>query len=724
MRVKTSYTPDYENERDVKQILQSLKTGKTEIAEVPTPSSTDGHVLIKTNKTLLSLGTERMLIEFGKAGYLGKMRQQPEKVGLVIDKIKTDGLQPTLDAVFSKLDQPLALGYSNVGTISAIGSGLHGFEIGDRVVSNGKHAEFVNVPKHLVAKIPSNVTDEEASFTVVGAIALQGIRLANPTLGESIAVIGLGLIGLLTVQLLIANGCRVIGLDFDPAKLALAQEFGAQTINLSEVEDPVAVATRFARGHGVDAVIITASSKSNDPVRQAAQMSRKRGRIILVGVVGLELSRNDFFEKELSFQVSCSYGPGRHDPSYEEGGKDYPVGFVRWTEQRNFEAFLDMLANKKLNLDPLISHRFDIDQANEAYATLLGNESPLGIVLNFPHSDKVNKAEPHQTNNKSETKSNDISQELSVSFIGAGQYALSKLIPAFQSSKVHLDTVVSRNGVSGLHAMQKFGFVKNVTDLNEVWSNDKTNCVVIATQHASHGQLVVSALRAGKHVFVEKPLCLTLDELAEIKEAYESAQKSETGINPILMVGFNRRFAPQIKIMKALLDQETAPKAFTMTINAGEVNPNHWTQRPDIGGGRIIGEACHFIDLLLFLANSSITAWQRLSMKNSTNDTVSIQLAFKDGSIGTIHYFANGNKKIVKERLEVFVDNKILQLNNFRKLSGHGWKDFNKMNLWRQDKGQSACANAFVEAAYKGTVAPIPFDELVSTSKICIELSE
>ena len=371
----------------MKQILQSLKTGDTKLADVPVPGVKRGQLLIQTSKTLISAGTERMLVEFGKASWIDKARQQPDKVRMVLDKIRTDGLLPTVEAVLNKLDQPLPLGYCNAGRVVEVGAGVEGFAPGDRVVSNGKHADVVAVPMNLCAKVPDKVTGEEAAFTVLGAIALQGIRLVNPTLGETVVVTGLGLIGLVTVQLLRAHGCRVLGIDFDADKLALARQFGAETVDLSTGQDPVVVAQAFSRGRGVDAVIVTAATKSSEPMHQAALMCRKRGRIVLVGVTGLELSRADFFEKELTFQVSCSYGPGRYDPSYEEKGQDYPVGFVRWTEQRNFEAVLDMMADGRLDVKPLISHRFAITEAEQAYELVGGAAPSLGILLEYPAGD-------------------------------------------------------------------------------------------------------------------------------------------------------------------------------------------------------------------------------------------------------------------------------------------------------------------------------------------------
>ena len=700
----------------MKQILQSLKNGATEVAEVPCPATKRGHLLVRSTRTLVSVGTERMLVEFGKAGWIEKARQQPDKVRMVLDKIKTDGLMPTLEAVFNKLDQPLPLGYCNVGRVMEVGSGLVGYAPGDRIVSNGKHAEAVCVPINLTARVPDNVTDDEAAFTVLGAIALQGIRLVQPTLGETVVVTGLGLIGLVTVQLLRAHGCRVLGLDFDPEKLALARKFGADVVNLAAGEDPVKAAQAYSRGRGVDAVIITASTKSNEPMHQAALMCRKRGRIVLVGVTGLELSRADFFEKEITFQVSCSYGPGRYDANYEERGNDYPVGFVRWTEQRNFEAVLDMMSDGRLDVKPLISHRFAITDAEAAYELVGGGAPSLGILLEYPGADQKADSEVRRTTvelARPATGAPPARGNASIGFIGSGNYATAVLIPAFKDAGARLRTVASSGGVSGVHAGRKFGFEATTTDTNGVFADRDVNAIVVSTRHDSHAGLVCQALRAGKHVFVEKPIALRPEELREIEAA-----RASCGANPpIVMVGFNRRFAPQVVRLKSLLAGATGPKSFIMTVNAGAIPGEHWTQDRDVGGGRIIGEGCHFIDLLRFLAGQPIKSVRAHAMEAAAGDTVSVDLGFADGSIGTVHYFANGSKAFPKERLEVFAQGRVVQLDNFRKLVGFGWPGFSKMNLWRQDKGQKACAAAFVQAVATGGPAPIPFDEVIEVAE-------
>lgn len=728
----------------MKQILLNIKTGETELAEIPVPLVKPGHLLIRSTNSLISAGTERRLVEFGKAGWLEKARQQPDKVKQVIDKIKTDGLLPAIDAVMSKLDQPLPLGYCNVGAVIDVGGDFNviGFNKGERVVSNGPHAEVVSVPRNLCARIPDKVSDEEAVFTVLGAIGLQGVRLAQPTLGECFVIIGLGLIGQLTVQILRANGCRVLGIDLDSSRCALARQFGAETVDISKAEDPLVSANSFSRGRGVDGVLITAATKSNEPIHQAARMCRKHGRIVLVGVTGLELRRDDFYNKELSFQVSCSYGPGRYDPEYEEKGHDYPLGFVRWTEQRNLEAVLDLMAEGKIEVAPLISHRFRIEEAVAAYELIsTGKEPFIGVILTYneqsgkhsPPSDSAFPESPATLQLKEKADRVLTPAAPVIGFIGAGDFSGKVILPVLKKTGVRLKTISSSGGVSGTHLGKKFNFETSTTDANEIFSDPEINAIFIITRHNSHGAFVLEALRAGKHVYVEKPLCLNYKELEQIKSTlYEqrrlAADKEGTGVSHdsalILMVGFNRRFAPQIQKIKSMLTGLKEPKAMVMTVNAGILPPEHWTQDPEVGGGRIIGEACHFVDLLRYLVGQPIIWVTPCKMKkDGPQDILSFSLRFADGSIGTIHYFANGNKAFPKERLEIFCSGRILQLENFVNLRGFGWPGFRKMNLWRQDKGHRAEIEAFIKAVRDGGPSPIPFEEIEEITKITFEIA-
>jgi len=695
----------------VKQLQQNLSTGDTTIVDAPDPQASKNSFLVRTSLSLISAGTERTLTDFGKASLLEKARQQPEKVKMVLEKIQTDGLMPTIEAVRSKLDQPISLGYSSVGVVTEVGVLVEGFNAGDRVVSNGLHSSLVKTTANLSARIPDSVNDASAAFTVVSSIALQGVRLSAPTLGESFAVIGTGLIGLLTVQLLRAHGCRVLAVDLDDGKLALAKQFGAEVCNPQSGADPVADGMVFSRGLGMDGVIITASTKSNDPITQAARMCRKRGRIVLVGVTGLELNRADFYEKELTFQVSCSYGPGRYDKDYEEKGRDYPVGFVRWTEQRNFEAVLDLMAAGKLDLEPLISHKFKFEEVNKAYEKLSSDKTALGILLEYAEESQ----EQNTSSVKLDTGNSSNPSKVVLACIGAGNYASRILIPAFKKVNSRLHTLVSEGGVSGAVEGKKSGFEIASTDIASVLGNDEVNSVVIATRHDSHASLTIDSLKASKHVFVEKPLCINSDDLTLIEQAYAES-------NRLLVVGFNRRFAPHIVKIKQLLESSLEPHAFVMTVNAGAIPNNHWTQDSETGGGRLIGEACHFVDLLRFLTGSSITKYNLMEMDSENGDTATINLKFEDGSTGNIHYFANGDKSFPKERLEVFSGGKILQLDNFRKLKAYGWTGFKRMNLMRQDKGQNACVEAFVRAIEEGKESPIPFEEIVEVTRVCIDM--
>lgn len=699
----------------MKQFLHYLATGSSDLLDLPCPAVAPGHLLILTAFSLVSAGTERMLVEFGKASWIDKARTQPDKMQQVLEKTRTDGLLTTFDAVRNKLDQPLAFGYSNSGTVVAVGAGVSGFQVGDRVVSNGPHAELVAVPQHLCSLIPAAVSDEAASFTVLAAIGLQGIRLAQPTLGETFVVSGLGLIGLLTAQLLAAQGCRVLGLDPDPAKCALAETLGISTFNLAPGADPVAWCQHHTSGNGVDGVLITAATSSSEPVHVAAQACRQRGRIVLVGVTGLELRRDLFYKKELSFQVSCSYGPGRYDPAYEQQSHDYPIGFVRWTEQRNFQAVLHALATGALHTEPMISHRFPFEQAAAAYELLSSLEPSLGILLQYPRA-----ADPQQRTIALTAEPIVDSCPLRpgqplLGVIGSGNYASRMLIPAFAKAGAHFHTLAASSAISPVHVGRKFGFRQASTDVPALLTDPSCNTVVIATRHDSHAPLVQQALSAGKHVFVEKPLCLTSEELT----ALEAAHTGEL----LLMVGFNRRFAPLVIDLHQQLRRLSGPRAFVYTCNAGAIPADHWTQDPALGGGRLLGEACHFVDLLRHLAASPIEELQLLCAADSKPcpDTFSLHLRFADGSIGTVQYFANGSKAFPKERLEVFAAGKVFRLDNYRKLQAWGLPGFRIRRRLSQDKGQQACCAAFLKAIETGGTPPIPASEIFEVQRWLLE---
>lgn len=706
----------------MKQVLQSLKTGHTTIADIPYPQIGPGEVLIKTTRSLISPGTEKMLVSFGQASVLNKIRQQPDKARMVLEKVKTDGLLPTIDAVRDKLDQLIPMGYSHVGKVVAVGAGIDHLVSGDRVVSNGPHAEMVCVPKNLCCKIPLGVSDDDAAFSILGAIALQGIRLAEPTLGECFVVTGLGVIGLLTIQLLQAQGCRVLAIDVNPTRLALAEKLGAEIANAENSDACLSKAKVFSRQRGVDGVIITAATTSDEPIHQAAQMSRQRGRIILVGVTGLNLVREDFYKKEIRFQVSCSYGPGRYDPSYEQEGRDYPYAFVRWTENRNIEAFLDMLSSAKVAVSSLMTHRFPITAADEAYSLLTNENEGLGVLLEYNDVDSdisLNSIQSLQSLTLTTKKLIQSESSVSIGMIGAGNYASRILVPAFKRAGVRLKQIGCKNGVSGWQQATRHGFETVSTDMRQLIADPYINTIVIASRHDTHATYICDALKAGKHVFVEKPLCLSLEELDRIivcQREYASQH---------VMIGFNRRFAPHIQLMKKLLATVVEPKSFIMTVNAGAIPTEHWVQQKAVGGGRIIGEVCHFVDLLMYLCDAAIVKYNVTCLGGMKNidDVVSITLQFKDGSFGVIHYLANGHRSFPKERLEVFTAAKVLQLDNFRRMTGYGWPTFKKMSLWRQDKGQQQCVNEFVQAIQTGDPTPIAFADIAMVSKVCIDLA-
>lgn len=686
----------------MKQIIQSFKTGQTILEEVPAPQAAKGAVLIQTTRTLVSLGTERMLVEFGKSNLISKARQQPDKVKQVLDKIKTEGLMPTLEAVFNKLGEPLPLGYCNVGKVIAVGHGVSEFKVGDRVASNGQHAEFVSIPKNLVAHIPDNVTDEQAAFTVIGSIGLQGIRLLNPTLGETVVVTGLGLIGLLTAQLLVANGCKVIGVDLDESKLALAKQWGIIPFNPRN-GDVVKFVEENTNGVGADGVIITASAKTDEIISQAAKMSRKRGRIILVGVIGLNLSRAEFYEKELSFQVSCSYGPGRYDEEYEQRGTDYPLPFVRWTEKRNFEAILHSISSGKLQVNEMITEVVPLENYLQIYGEIGASKSIASIL-------KYNETEILPQNTIQLKEANYSGQKGVIGIIGSGNFTKMTMLPALKGSGANYKYIASKGGVSGTAMAQKHGFSHSTTNVDEVLKDGEVDLVLITTRHNLHADMTIKSLEANKHVFVEKPLALNTEELEKVIEVQQKSGKT-------VMVGFNRRFSPHAQKMKSLLGNSQMNVIATM--NAGNIPANVWVHDMLIGGGRIVGEACHFIDLITYLTGSKVKSvcMNAMGMNPEENtDNATILLKYENGSTGVINYFSNGSKAYSKERVEVYSQERTLIMDNFRKTEGFGFKGFSKLKT-SLDKGHKNQFHKLIGQIQNGGPALIPFEEIVNTTK-------
>jgi predicted dehydrogenase/threonine dehydrogenase-like Zn-dependent dehydrogenase len=658
-----------------------------------------------------------MLLEFSQANLLQKARSQPDKVKQVLDKIKTDGLWPTLDAVFRKLDEPLPLGYCNVGVVVDCRTGGAPGDIvtGDRVVSNGPHAEMVSIPRHLCAKVPDGVSDDQAAFTILGAIALQGIRLAAPTLGERFMVTGLGLIGLLTVQLLRAHGCEVLGVDLDEGRLQLARQFGAVTVNPTFQPDVAAVAQAWSHGTGVDAVLVTASTKTDEVIHQAAQACRKRGRIVLVGVTGLSLRRDDFYKKELTFQVSCSYGPGRYDENYEQRGQDYPLPYVRWTARRNFEAVLGALQSGAVKIEPLITHRFKIEEAPRAYAAMQKEQGVMGILLEYPSQAGFNSEIPLSLSIGAPGPR--AGGQPIVGFIGAGSFARAVLLPALVRTGARLRCIASRTPALAAHAAQKFQFEEAATDYRAILDNDEIDVVFIATRHDTHARLVCEALAAGKHVFVEKPLCLNEAELAEISTAYHRSAGAQARL---LMVGFNRRFSAHTARVKEVLARRAEPMCLTMTVNAGAIPAEHWVQDAARGGGRIIGEACHFIDLLSWITGAEVREVSAVMVGEGAavrSDKMCLQLSFRDGSVGTVNYFANGPKSYPKEVLEVFSEGRVARLENFRVTRFFGVAGARSFRTWRQDKGHDQEVAAFLQQATTGGEPLMPFPQLENVAR-------
>lgn len=704
----------------MKHLIQSLKNGNLELIDTPMPSLKKGEILVKNTLSLISPGTEKMMLEFGNANYIDKVRQQPDKAKMVLNKIKTDGLNQTIESVKNKLDQPISLGYSTVGKVLAKADDVSDFSIGDRVITNGPHSEVVKVSKNLCAKVPDGLSDESAVFTVISSIAMQGIRLAKPNIGDNYAVIGVGLIGLLTIQLLKANGCNVLAIDFDDSRLELAKNYGADICN-PNVSDPVNSAFSYSNNVGVDGVIIAAATKSNEPVSSAANMCRKRGKIILVGVTGLDLKRDDFYEKEISFQVSCSYGPGRYDENYEKKGNDYPVGYVRWTEKRNFEAVLNLLDQKKLSTADLITRKVDFSEAVNLYKSLLSDSNKdLGVI--FKYSNNVNRAKLIKLEGNND---NLISNKISLGCIGAGDYASKVLLPLFKKNKVSMNTLVSTSGLSSSLVGRSNSFQFSSSAVSDIFNNSTINLVAIASSHESHAAFVEQSLASKQNVYVEKPLSINLNQLESIKTSYINAHNKTNG--PHLMVGFNRRFSPHAKKIKELLQSRVDPVSMVYTINAGKIPSDHWIQDLAIGGGRVVGEVCHFVDLMRFIVGKPIQSFVANKAFNHktpdiNDDDCSITMSFVDGSMGTIHYFANGSPSLSKERIEIFCEGRVLALDNFKKMKGYGWKNFSKMNLFNQDKGQKNCVGEFIKSLGKDEPL-IDSNEIFEVTKVSIDIA-
>ena len=697
----------------MKQVLQNRKTGRPFVGEVPVPAVQEGRVQVRTVASLISAGTERASVELVSKGLLQEARQRPDLVKAVIAKVKSEGLLNTFASVRDKMAASSTLGYSAAGIVIAAPD-VEEFGIGDRVACAGvgfaSHAEVLSVPKNLCVHLPEQVSFEAGAFGTLGAIALQGVRLAEPTLGESVVVIGLGLVGQLTVQLLKANGCRVFGLDLDPARVSLAMELGADRAVVSG-EEAAGEIDRWTRGHGADAVLITAATDSNQPVELAARVSRLKGRVIVVGMTGLDIPRAPFFSRELKLIISMSYGPGRYDPNYEERGRDYPLPYVRWTEKRNIESFLELVNDGRVNVEKLTTHRFRIEDAERAYELISADsrEPYLGVVLNYDPerelTDRVEITSPVYSAEKS----------IRVGVIGAGGYVSATLLPHFKSEGVEFRRIATAGGVSAHDVGKRFGFAEAVSSGVEVLTDPHTNLVVIGTRHDSHGEFVVRTLDEDKNVFVEKPLALNDEQLDSVLEA---AARSKGR----LMVGFNRRFSPLAQRARDFFDGRNAPLSILYRVNAGRIPKEHWIQDGQEGGGRIVGEVCHFVDLMQFLTGSApvsvfAESVSAKSDKTVNADSVFITLRFADGSNGCIAYLSEGDKSLPKERVEIFGGSRTFVLDDFRRATLHKDGREEQVTLKAQDKGQQTQVRQICASVLNGTEAPISVDELAATTR-------
>ncbi len=686
----------------MKQVTQTLRTGEINIAEVPVPALQDSFVLVRNTASVISAGTEKTKIDMGKKNLLQKAKARPDLVKQVFNKLRTEGIGKTLQTVNTRLNAPSPLGYSSAGQVVAVGGLVKGIKPGDRVACGGagyaNHAELASVPKNLVVKIPDNVSDEDAAFTTVGSIALQGVRLAEPKLGETFLVLGLGLLGQITVQLLRANGCHVIGTDLDPELVSLSEKFGAT--GLQPGSDIVTACNELTSGHGVDGVLVCAGTSSNQPIELCGEVTREKGRVVVIGAVKMDIPREDYFKKEISIVISRSYGPGRYDPNYEEAGNDYPLSYVRFTEQRNMQTFLELVAQNKLDFQSLITHRFELDEAAEAYGLIEGQkkEPYLGIVMNYGKSSLLKRHSSIINLKPSAIDKN----KIALSFYGAGNYATATLLPILKNqNSVAFSGLVTASGRTAQGVAEQFDFSYCAGNYSDILS-DQTDAVVIATKHDTHATAVIEALNSGKNVYVEKPLGLTVEELKRVNEAYE-----KTGDRQV-MVGFNRRFSPLTLAVNEHFSNVKSPLVITIRTNAGAIPMDHWIQDPKLGGGRMIGEGCHFIDLASSIARSlpiSVYAVSTNKQNKSAmlNDNVIVTLTFANGSIATIIYTADGSKAMEKEYVEVFGGGRSAIIEDFKQATFYsGDLDKNNKKLSSQDKGQKAMLTKWLAGLKNG----------------------
>ena len=707
------------------QIIQYQKTGEITVDELPAPKLRPGNVLVRNAFSLISAGSERTSVETAQASMIQKARIRPDLVRQVLDNFHREGLVATYKKVRDRLDDFKDLGYSSAGVV--VESGVDDIKAGDRVACAGvgyaSHAEIVSVPRNLVVKVPDEVGLDEAAFTTVCAIAMQGVRQADVRVGEQVVVIGLGLVGLISTQLLKASGCRVIGMDVAPRNFDLALTLGCDRCTLSN-DGAILEVQSFTRGYGADAVVITAATTSNQPVELAIQCARKRGTVVAVGAVGMNIPRSPFYEKEINFRMSCSYGPGRYDPGYEERGQDYPLGFVRWTENRNMEAALDMMAERKLNVGALITHRIPVDQGLRAYDIITGKveESHLGILIQYSDvSAAMALSRRVELRPADRTASG---RRAVLGFIGAGNFAQSMLLPPLVKLAPRLRGLATAKPVNAKNVAKKYSFEFCATDATELINDREVNLVFVTSRHDSHARYVAEALRAGKSVFVEKPPALNDEELQSILEAYAEAERA--GTVRLLMVGYNRRFSEPVRAIQKLFAGRTEPLVMHYRVNAGFLPSTNWVQQPD-QGGRFIGEGGHFVDVMQFLCGalpaSVYAAAPTDSARRYNNDNLLVSLSFADGSAGTIHYLANGANAVEKEYLEVFGDSKTARMWNFKKLEcASGRKKTTKS--FSGDKGHAAEMKAVLDGFESGTGSPISLESLAATSRVTFAVLE
>jgi len=700
----------------MKQLLQNMKSGQTRVAEVPVPKPSQGTALVRTAASLVSAGTERMLVEFARQGLVGKAQSRPDLVRQVLNKARREGFLATFDAAMNKLDQPLTLGYSSAGTLVQVGPGLHGFKVGDRVACGGGghavHAEFAAVPQNLLAKIPASVSFEQAAFTTIGAVAMQGFRLAEAQIGSRVCVIGLGLLGLLTVGIASAAGCQVFGIDLNPHRVALAKKMGAA--NAAIRSEASAGLQAFTQGAGADAVLICADTDTSDPIELAGEMARDKARVVVVGAVGMDIPRKPYYEKELDLVVSRSYGPGRYDPDYEEKGSDYPIGYVRWTENRNMQAFLDLMACDRLNVTPLITHRIPIEEGEKAYDLITGKEPYLGVLLTYEEGPlpKENRI-PNLQAPAVRVKPGEI---LALGVLGAGNYARSTFLPVVNKvGGIAPVGIVSASGASAQHAAQRHGFGFAASDAETLLKDPAINIIAILTRHVLHTPQILAALSAGKHIYCEKPLAINKNQLDQLTSALQNDSQ------PMLMCGFNRRFAPLAQRLKAFIDRRQEPLFAHYRVNANVLPVDHWLIDPEVGGGRIIGECCHFIDFLTFLVGENPVEVSTQGLPDNgvyNEDNVVMNFRFPDGSLGVVSYLANGDKSYPKEYLEVFSGGRVSVLHDWRKLEMvHEGRRKVKRHLLQQDKGHRQAWGAFLESLQADKTPPIPYQQLIGVTR-------